>query len=67
MRLLRFMVMKAVKRIDVSRLLTLRAYADRFGMSDTKVRYLLKEGKLKGVELGGDATHKGVKFVILDK
>ncbi len=59
--------MKQVKRIDVNKLLTLKAYADRFGISDTKVRYLIKEKKIKGVELGGDSTHKGVKFVILDK
>ena len=59
--------MAIIKRVDVTRLLTLKAYADRFNMSDTKVRYLIKQGKLKGVELGGDATHKGVKFVILDK
>jgi DNA-binding Xre family transcriptional regulator len=55
------------KRIDVSRILTYKAYADRIGVSDTTVRNFVKEGKLKGVELGGDATHKGVKFVILDK
>ncbi len=47
--------------------MTIRAFADMHGISDTKVRYLAKEGIVKVVEIGGDSTHKGAQLVVKSK
>lgn len=56
-----------MKSIKLNDLMTIRAFADMHGISDTKVRYLAKEGIVKVVEIGGDSSHKGVQLVIKSK
>jgi hypothetical protein len=54
-------------KIEINDLLTLRAYSDKMGFSDTKTRYLIKQGKIKSIVIGGDESHKGVQFVRLKR
>jgi len=56
-----------VMKIEINDLLTLRAYSDKMGFSDTKTRYLIKQGKIKSIVIGGDESHKGVQFVRLKR
>jgi hypothetical protein len=53
-------------KVDIRKLLTLKAYSDMKGFSDTKTRYLIKQGKLKSLTIGGKGKNRGVQFIILE-
>lgn len=54
-------------KIDTKKLMTYRAYADKMKISDTTVRNFVRDKKIKSITIGGDANHRGFKFIILDK
>jgi len=58
---------KILKQVKLEDVLTLRAFADLHNISDTKVRYLAEQGKVKVVTMGGDENHRGAQMVVLSK